>query len=216
VEKVERQDLGASVAQALKQLIFRGSLGPGDRLVETELAARFGTSRGPVRDALGELELSGLVEQRPGRGCLIRQLSKVDVEEIYSLRTVLESLAVRRLIASIHDPGRGLPDLLSALTIAHKGGDRFAIAISDMALHRAIVVNSQHHRVAESWERLADQTMLLMVELTSLDPIVQGPAGEHHRIVEAIAASDVHGAVNAITRHLEVAQSTILGHLSAR
>jgi len=210
----EHRDLGLSVAEVLKQLIFSGGLLPGERLVETELADRFGTSRGPIRDALTTLEQSGLVTSRPRRGTVVRELTVADVEEVYTLRIALESLAVRLLVEVGDEPAAGLWELLDVLDAAHAAGDRLVIGIADMDFHRAIVRNCGHRRLLDAWERLADQTILLMAELSSLDPVIQGPTGDHRSIVERLAERDGAGADAALVRHLTSAMTTVVAHWS--
>ena len=73
------------VCGQLRDRILAGEFTPGQRLAETDLAAQFGTSRGPVRTALTELESAGLVERRARRGTFVSALSDDDVDEIFSL-----------------------------------------------------------------------------------------------------------------------------------
>jgi DNA-binding GntR family transcriptional regulator len=89
---VTAQDL---VLTSLREAILAGVLSPGARLRQEELADRFGTSRIPVREALRALEYEGLVTSEPNRGFTVTELDADDVEEVYDLRIVLESHAVR-------------------------------------------------------------------------------------------------------------------------
>lgn len=213
---IERPDLGVAVARELRSLILRGDLHPGQRLVETDLAHRFGTSRGPVRDALVQLERSGLVTVQPRRGSFVRELSPADVDEVYSLRIALESLAVHRLVElGAPDPTAELRAPLDALDAAHRAGDRSAVGEADMALHHALVAASGHRRLLESWDRLGDQTMFLMSVLSSVDPIIQGPDGDHAAIVALIESGDARAATAALERHLTTAREAMLAHWSA-
>ncbi len=206
---VEHTDLGTAVTASLRSAIVSGEIPAGGRLVETDLAEQFGVSRGPIRDALAELQRSGLVELRARKGSFVRSLTATDVDEVYTLRTALESLAVRRAVEIGADTST-LQSLVSTLIEAHDRNDGFAIAEADMALHRAVVVAADHARLLEAWERLADQTLLMMTRLTALDPEIQGPTGSHSIIVDRIAASDADAAVMALADHLEVARRTVV------
>jgi DNA-binding GntR family transcriptional regulator len=84
--------------EALREAILVGALAPGERLRQEELAATFETSRIPVREALRALSYEGLVRSEPNRGFTVTGLSADEIEEIYELRTVLESHAVRLAI----------------------------------------------------------------------------------------------------------------------
>lgn len=207
---LEHTDLGTAVTASLRSAIVSGELAAGERLVETDLARQFGVSRGPVRDALVELERGGLVELRARRGSFVRSLTAADVEEVYSLRIALESLAVRRAVEVGFDRLR-FRSLLDELQQANEAGDPVAIGATDMALHRGLVEAAAHGRLLDAWERLADQTLLMMTNLPTLDPEIQGPMGAHRAIIDHLAAGKADAAVAAVVEHLEAARQAILG-----
>lgn len=202
-------DLGSAVTTALRDAIVGGRFEAGERLVETDLAEQFGTSRGPIRDALAELERTGLVELRPRKGSFVRTLTPTDVAEVYSLRITLESMAIRTAISAGRGGSIG-PELLEALAVAHEGGDGpHAIALADMALHRAVVAAAEHQRLLDAWEALADQTLLMMATLPSVAPDIQGPMGAHRAIVDGLASGDADVAVAALVDHLTEASTAM-------
>src|SRR5437762_5296218 len=82
--------LSATVADRLRDTIFKGHFAPGERLREESLAEALDVSRGPIRDALLQLEREGLVVRRRNRGAMVAQLSRTDLEEVYSLRIAIE------------------------------------------------------------------------------------------------------------------------------
>lgn len=212
---VEHTDLGTAVTASLRAAIVSGELPAGGRLVETELAKQFGVSRGPIRDALAELQRSGLVELRARKGSFVRSLTADDVDEVYSLRIALESLAVRQAAArdSRQQPNHErLRSLLAQLATANDVGDSFGIGEADMALHRAIVENAGHSRLLDAWERLADQTLLMMTNLGTLGPETQGPAGVHSNIIEHIIEGDTDAAVTTLAEHLDSSRQVVLEH----
>src|SRR5437764_11130394 len=94
---VHKAALGTQLVEQLRALVLSDELVPGTHLVEGRLAEDFGVSRGPVRDALRQLEVEGLVETRK-RGVFVRGLSDDDLRELYSLRGALEGLAIRDTI----------------------------------------------------------------------------------------------------------------------
>ena len=98
VSPVHRPPLGEQLLDQVRALIVRGELESGTHLVEGWMAERFGVSRGPVRDALRQLELEGLVETRR-RGVFVRGLSEDDIVELYAVRGALEGRAIRDVIA---------------------------------------------------------------------------------------------------------------------
>ncbi|MDX6571986.1 MAG: hypothetical protein QOC86_1142, partial [Gaiellales bacterium] len=105
---MHRPSLYVHVADALREEIERGVAAPGDRLVEMQVARRFGVSQAPVREALRMLEREGLVDHRPRRGVYVRLISAVDIEEIYSLRVAIEGLSARRAVQHMTSDDRAL------------------------------------------------------------------------------------------------------------
>ena len=208
-------DLGHAVTAAIRELIMTGAVDPGERLVETDLSERFGTSRGPVRDAFKELEQSGLVISVPRRGTFVATLTAADMHEIYTLRLALEKLAIRTSaqIATEQDVAT-MRAAIDRLSEAHRTGNRRAGAEADIAIHRLIVRTAGHERLTEAWERLADQTLLLMAQLMDLLLDVQHAAGDHHTLVNAIADHDVAGAEAALTDHLLAASQARIENAS--
>ena len=209
-------DLGHAVTAAIRELIMTGAVAPGERLVETDLSERFGTSRGPVRDAFKELEQSGLVISVPRRGTFVATLTATDIHEIYTLRLALEKLAISTTatIATDHDIA-AMRAAVERLTEAQRTSDRRAGAEADIAIHRLVVRTAGHERLTEAWERLADQTLLLMAELMDLLLDVQHAAGDHDALVNAIADHDVAGAEAALTGHLLAASQAMIDNASS-
>ncbi len=94
--KIDSPDqVSALVLETLRKAIVDLSLPPGKRLVEREIAREMGVSRTPVREALRHLELQGLVEHLPRKGCVVRDIDPEELEEIFSIREALEILAMR-------------------------------------------------------------------------------------------------------------------------
>src|SRR5262245_8218477 len=91
-----KRSLADDVVERLRDAIFHGSFKPGEPLREEQLAAMLDVSRGPVREALVQLEREGLVLVRRHRGATVARLSRGDLEEVYSLRLALERLAMQR------------------------------------------------------------------------------------------------------------------------
>jgi len=204
-------ELGAAVTLAVREMILSGAVAPGERLVETELAERFGTSRGPVRDAFKELEQQGLLNVVPRRGTFVMVLDQDAVEEIYSMRTALEGLAVS-LFAPIatEEDVELLRERLVDLAEAGRDGDNRRISEADAALHRSLVKGARHARLLSAWDRLADQTLLALRNLAEHRPDLQAAAGDHTAIVDAIEANDGEGARQALIEHLGFCQTAII------
>ena len=83
MSRLDYRTLRENVLDEIRMKILRGELVPGERIVEQELASEFGVSRGPVREALRQLEEEGLVEYARNAGCSVRQIGLEDIYEIY-------------------------------------------------------------------------------------------------------------------------------------
>ena len=133
----EHKQLWESVAHQLRDEILDGRLAAGSRLLETELAERFGVSRGPVRDALNGLARQGLAEDLPRRGTFVSSLSERDLDEVYVLRRAIEEAAVRLAIARASD--EDMATMYERLVDAEEAYGRDDLPTAweaDMAFHR--------------------------------------------------------------------------------
>jgi len=209
---LEHKQLWETVADQLREEILDGRLAAGTRLVETDLAARFGVSRGPIRDALSELSRVGLTVDLPRRGTFVSSLTERDLEEVYVIRRAIEEAAVRLAVERASDDDVGaLFESLSAVETAYAGDDLAAAWEADMEFHRACSRLSGNGRLMELFDRLASQTVLLM--RTSLDSRASlawtPPVEVHRRIAESIAARSAGRAVEAVGAHYQYTQDRL-------
>src|SRR5690349_20742173 len=139
----------------LRHEILSGTLEPGERLVEEQLTRRLGISRAPLREALRLLGQQGLVEHLPRRGVRVVQLSSRDIDELFTLRDVLERFALRCAL----DHG-GLPDpagLAAARDAVERmeraaGGDATEQAAAHQAFHLTLVALAGHQHLLRVYE----------------------------------------------------------------
>jgi DNA-binding GntR family transcriptional regulator len=89
------------IYESIRDLISYGNLHPGERLIETDLAQQFKSSRSPIREALRQLESEGLIRSESNKGYTVTKLSPKDVEEIYNIRVLLEGYAAHLTVRSI-------------------------------------------------------------------------------------------------------------------
>jgi DNA-binding GntR family transcriptional regulator len=163
VTDVVALDPWQGVYRALRKMILSGELEPGQRLVESQLTARFGTSNGPVRTAVKELERHGLVTVVPRRGAFVRSFTARDVEEILTLWELIWSFAVRRAVPRLSAADRarlaGMVEQMPPQT------DREALLEWSIAFHRVMFEVAEHERVLEIFDSLVVQppTRLLLL-----------------------------------------------------
>lgn len=177
-----------------------GDYRPGDRLVEADLAERFGVSRTPVREALQRLETQGLAV-RDGRSLIVAALDHGQTADLYVVRASLEGLAAR--LAARHAAPEEVA-VLSAMCREDRAlvRDPAALARANRRFHAQIHLAS-HNRFLVQQLGLVHRSMALMAE-TSLAAEGRGAdaLGEHDAIVAAIAARDEDGAEAALRAHI--------------
>jgi DNA-binding GntR family transcriptional regulator len=208
----EHKQLWESIADQLRDEILDGRLPAGSRLRETDLADRFGVSRGPIRDALAELSRGGLVMDLPRRGTFVSRLTEEDLDEVYVLRRAIEEAAVRLVIERASDSDLALVfATLAEAEAAYGRGDLPAAWEADMAFHRSYCVLSGNGRLLELFDRLASQTVLLMrTALATRESLGWTPPVEfHRRIATSIAARDAAAAIEAVGAHYQYTQDRL-------
>ena len=197
-------DAYSMILEAIDVGIYR----PGDRLVESELADRFGVSRTPIREALQRLETQSLLE-RDGRSLIVASLDHNQMSELYIVRRELEALAAR--LAARHATSEEVR-LLRAMVTADNDlvDDPAALARANRRFHKQIHLAS-HNRYLVQQLDLVHRTMALMAT-TSLAAQGRGRIAqeEHDGIVRAIEARDEDAADRALRDHISIAFMTRL------
>jgi len=183
--------------------IDQGLYKPGDRLVESELAERFGVSRTPIREALQRLETQSLLT-RDGRSLIVASLDHAQMAELYTVRQELEGLAAK--LAAKHAADEEI-QVLREMVEADRAllADPEALARANRRFHHQIHLAS-HNRFLVQQLDLVYRSMALMAR-TSLAAAGRGEKAlaEHDSIVDAIAARDGDRAAQALKDHLSIA-----------
>lgn len=188
--------------------IDMGDYKPGDRLVESDLADRFGVSRTPIREALQRLETQSLLA-RDGRSLIVASLDHNQMAELYVVRRELEGLAAR--LAARHANAEEIAVLREMVTADDAlVADPAALARANRRFHKQVHLAS-HNRYLVQQLDLVHRTMALMAT-TSLAARGRGEVAqtEHKAIVAAISARDEDGAAKALEDHISNAFVTRL------
>lgn len=207
------KQLWESITDELREEILSARLAAGSRLVETDLADRFGVSRGPIRDALTQLAREGLVEDLPRRGTFVASLTEEDLREVYVIRSAIEEAAVRlAVVKATSDDVADMYARLVEVERAYERGDLPAAWEADMAFHRAYCQMSGVDRLCSIFEDLAAQTVLLMrTSLASRSSLAWTPPVQLHRhIADAIRSRDADAAVAAVAAHYQYTQDRLM------
>ena len=203
-EKPATKDAYGLILEAIDDGIYR----PGDRMVESELADRFGVSRTPIREALQRLETQSLLT-RDGRSLIVASLDHNQLAELYAVRAELEGLAAR--LAAQHAAPEEVRVLREMVEDDRtKIGNPAALARTNRRFHKQVHLAS-HNRYLVQQLDLVHRTMALLAT-TSL--AVEGRSemaiAEHEAIVNAIEARDGEAAAAALRKHISSAFATRL------
>ena len=200
---------GEAAYRAILDQIREGVLKAGDRLREQDVAARFGMSRTPVREALGRLLEKRLLESSGGRGLTVRALSPSEVIELYSMREILEGAAARLAAQHASPPElAALADLEAAF--GRQGADYAELARLNRDFHTTIHRAARNAYLDEATRVLDDNIALLGISTFSASGRPEAARAEHRAILEAITARDADGAEQAARAHMRAALRTRL------
>ena len=191
------------IQETLQRLIVIGRLGPGTPLVETQLAAEFGSSQAPVREALMKLQEAGLVVRNGYRGTVVATTSMDEAREMVAVRRRLETTGVRRAVARFDRGMRDrLADLIADMEAAAGAEDLFALTELDRAFHMAIFERAE----LPSLEPILTRCFLHVHRAALASPARARPmlqsARWHWTIVEALDSGCPDRAAAALADHI--------------
>lgn len=196
----------SSVAETLTQAILAGHFPPGSRIVEAEVARNLKISRGPVREALGVLERDGLVVSVPRRGKFVVEVNNVVVDEVYSLRRLLEPYAITRLIDRLTDEKLRLQnEAFSKFEDASNNGTTRQAALADIAFHESIYRLADHSLLTQAWVDNIASKLQVLVHLTIQADVTRDVITNHRRILDAIVNRDKRMARSFTLEHIDEA-----------
>lgn len=210
---VENKSLAMEVANKLRREILVGNIRQGDRILESDVSSRMGTSRGPVRDALIRLEHEGLVILQRNRSAVVANMTIDDVEEVCGLRMSLELLALRYTCSRAQ--GKDILRLseLSDLLSEHlRGPFNLEEAVDlDLRFHEECVRIARHNRVLSMWRSIRPQIWFLIFSRNAFDiKHFADSVISHEDLVDAIRKKDcARGELN-LKKHLGTDYSNLV------
>ncbi|RZL88753.1 MAG: GntR family transcriptional regulator [Variovorax sp.] len=206
-------DLVDQVYRALLDAISGGSLAPGERLTQEDIAKRLAVSRQPVLQALRLLKKDGFVHDAPGRGVLVAPLDADWMRKVYQVRGALDVLAARLAAA---ERFRIDPKLIERGRRAARGRSVEAMIDADMAFHHAIYVASGNPLIAQSADQHWRHLRRAMGAVLQSVPQRESLWDEHEAIAKAIAAGDADRAARLSETHGVQASETLGQRLAER
>lgn len=205
------QPLREVVFETLRDAIRKGILKPGERLMEIHLAEQLGVSRTPVREAIRKLELEGYVIMMPRRGTYVSNLSIKDINEVFEIRTSLDSLASGLAAERITDEElEHLQRLLVVIGEAIKEKNMEKIVEADTKFHDILYQASRNNRLVGIIYNLREQLTSFRAKSMAYPGRLAETLEEHRRIVDTIAQGDAVAAQKASEYHMERSEHTLL------
>jgi DNA-binding GntR family transcriptional regulator len=206
------QSLSDAVVDRLRTAIWSGVYAPGDRLVERRLAREFGISHIPLREALARLTEEGLVERLPRRGARVASLTPRMLEEVSSLRVVLEQFVVRRLKDRFTPEAHAeLQVIVDWMVVAAEQHDLVRVHELDQQFHQRLWELTDHALLVELAAQMRSRTShFYRAAAASLGPDeVRRHADSHQQLLDVIASGDRRAAERAMQQHVEQAAQRI-------
>lgn len=192
------------IKEALMDAIVTGALAPGERIVETRWAKELGVSQSPIREAIRELEMIGLVENIPYKGCIVRKFTSKDIVDTYKIRIALEGMAICEAIR--RSPKEILPDMAERLTemLDSAGeGDMKRFIESDVRFHEAFVETSDNELLKRLWRQCYIRDNTRLSTLFSKKSML-ALAERHQQIYQAIEQENETLGMEAIQTHFHM------------
>jgi DNA-binding GntR family transcriptional regulator len=208
MQPLGRVSTAEAIVQLIKVQILDGKLPPGTRLREVELAELHDVSRQSLRAAFVDLSRLGLIVQRPHKGVWVRDLSAEDIEDLYRVRYIIESEAVRYVTAN-RSTWDGLQRCLDRLERVPPSAGWSEVIDADWSFHREAVASVGSPRLLRAHAMLEGETSLSFMRSGS-DGDIGAVADVHRELFEAIRTRDCTHALKALWEHLETSKQIVL------
>ena len=193
------------IAETLRSSIIAGRYEPGERLIETTLSSELGTSRGPVREALRQLENEGLVMSLPYRGAVVLGVSDDEVQGVLiPIRLTLERYSFTRALERLTDDDFAeLGKQIWLMEEAGKADDLTKLVEADLCFHEIVITASGQLHTVQIWRTIAPRIRAYFYRYErsrSFEETVE----EHRILLAALQTRDPAIALAQLERHIDV------------
>lgn len=201
--QIKNLSIREQTLDTLREAILTGELKPGHALIEMDLSRQLGVSRAPIREALRILNSESLIETIPYHGTTVRRLTQMDIEEIYSMRSLLESFAVEQVIRARNpDHLRRLRDTVEDMILAGAEGNIKRVNNLDRDFHDALIEMSGHSLLLSMWQTVAMKARQVMALVNRRNTDLTQIARNHLPLLDAMEQGDIQGAIVLLQAHI--------------
>lgn len=200
------------VVGVLRKKIFSGEIKPGERIVEADVSEMLQVSRGPIREALRQIEEEGLITYEPHKGCVVRTLSHRDMQELYLIRSTLEGLAVKIYSAKMSTEGlEKLQKAVDDIAEAAKKKALFDIVEADERFHDAMVEEAGCEKLYQMWKSLGGANAATYYTMNTEELMPYEYLEVNHQYILDLLKKDagVEKVVEAVSEHYMVVPETL-------
>jgi len=213
---IERhQTLREKILETIREAILKGTLKPGEKVAEPELAERFGISRTPIREAFRQLESEGYLTVIPRKGAVVAALSEQDVQEFYAIKSILEGyaaeLAATRLSEKDIEKLEAINEKLKSLA---KEGDVKSFFRTHSEFHDLFVKAAGNHKLTELIHQVGMKFNRLRMASLSVQGRMDISVAEHERLIEAFKKQDGEQAENLVKKTAAIGGQVLLESLT--
>jgi DNA-binding GntR family transcriptional regulator len=200
----ERRNLRQEIIQTLRAAVISGELRPGVVYSAPTLAAQFGVSATPVREAMLDLAGEGLIDTVRNKGFRVTELSEKDLDELSELRALIEVPTVRRVVESGVAPEtvEELRQLAAEIEAAAARGDLIAHVAADMEFHLRLLALAGNRHLVDTVRSLRARSRIYGLRALAERGALVPSAHEHAELLDLIAAGDADGAERLMDHHL--------------
>lgn len=217
---LEGRPTSVLIADQLRERIIDGSFRPGEQIREISLVEKLKVSRGPVREALQRLSQEGLLVSHRNRGVFVLEMTVKDVAEIYAAREAIEIAAAGAIIAQgperIAQTSETLGKIVAKMGPLVAAGDWRALSELDVKFHVAFVNAANNSRLSRTYQTLAAESRICIVNLQGSYPKPHALVEEHERLLELLSLGDFRQLRKAIRAHMADGVHDLTASMSAR
>ncbi|ADR19736.1 GntR family transcriptional regulator [Calditerrivibrio nitroreducens] len=212
---IDNTPLSEKIAETLRDYIMKGNLKPGERLTEPKLSAMLGISRTPIREALRLLENEGFIDIFPRRGAVVSDITAKDVDEIFVIKTKLESLAARLAVENISEADiKKMMDINEKMAKYSETKNVVNLIKLNAEFHNIFIEKSNNSRLIKFIESLNKQfkrvTAYSFTEAGRIKKVLE----EHANIVDAFVKRDADRVEQLVDLHVKNGWQFIISRMN--
>ncbi|MEI6126126.1 MAG: GntR family transcriptional regulator [Pseudomonadota bacterium] len=205
------------VFAVIEEAVLNGSYKQGESLIESKLASELGVSRTPIREALTQLEHEGLVQLIPNKGALVTGISPKDIQDIYTIRKLVEGLAARWAAEHItEEETKELQEAVDLEEFYTSKADIEHLIQLDSRFHQGIYKASKSRPLMYMLQTFHHYIQRARTQSIGSPGRAQKALEEHKAILQAISARDGEKAERLTAAHIQKAQASLLKALSLK